>query len=77
MDTDIGTVTRHMVRDALSDGRIMVRATKDICLLLLNDEKIADIDVDIVQLWDDKNGLLKSGVLYTDDEIDEGNGVII
>lgn len=63
---DIGAATRHAVRDKVMDGHILERAVKDIQYLLSTSEADADlaIDVDILNLWDGKNGLVKSGVLY-------------
>lgn len=65
-DDDIGRITRLKVRDAFTDGKIIKRIVKDIQYLL-------DIDADeqlqseVISLWDDKNNLVKHGVLYTED----------
>jgi len=71
---DIGAITRRVVRDAISDGRIMVRAVKDIRTILL-DEQESEIEpeAEIIQLWDDINGLVKSGVSYTNSDFDEND----
>ena len=82
---DIGRVTRHRVRDAISDGRILEVIVRDIRNLLLSDaETLALPEVDIVNLWDDKEGEVASGVSYRnslpideDEELStEGYGVI-
>ena len=73
---DIGRDTRHAVRDAIKDGRIMVRMVRDIRVLLM-DEAEEEIDVDIVELWDDKQGFLKSGVAYKDEAPEEGYGQVL
>jgi CRISPR-associated protein Cas1 len=78
--TDIGVATRHAVRDAIADGRIMERTAHDIRYLLLDGQvargaashgDVADGDTaeaaffaDTVSLWDEKLGLTKSGRLY-------------
>jgi len=69
---DIGSITRRAVRDAISDGRIMLRTVKDIRSILLNEQE-CEIEADTIQLWDDKNGFVKSGVSYAgvDDEDSE------
>lgn len=62
---DIGRVTRHRVRDAISDGRILEVIVRDVRKLLLSDAEIlAQPEVDIVNLWDDKEGEVASGVSY-------------
>ena len=63
---DIGADTRRAVRDLISDGRILERCTKDIRRLILGtDETEAEhFYVDILNLWDDKIGEVKSGVGY-------------
>jgi CRISPR-associated protein Cas1 len=79
---DIGSITRRAVRDAVSDGRILTRAVRDIRYLLLESDD--DVDADILELWDDKHGFTKSGVAYgkeldeiDDAEINEGYGDIL
>lgn len=78
--TDIGSFTRRAVRDAICDGRILIRAVKDIRFLLM-EETEDDINIDIVELWDNKNGFVKSGVAYgIDDETEndvEGYGEVL
>jgi CRISPR-associated protein Cas1 len=63
---DIGADTRRAVRDLISDGRILERCTKDIRRLLLGSDEAEqeNFAVDIVRLWDNKLGELKSGVSY-------------
>jgi len=69
--SDIGSSTRRAVRDAISNGHILSRAVKDIRFLLM-DEVEDDVNIDIVELWDDKNGFVKSGVAYkVDDDSNE------
>jgi len=80
--SDIGSSTRRAVRDAINDGRILAQAVKDIRDLLM-EEAEDEINLDIVELWDDKNGFVKSGVAYgrceevEDEEIAEGYGEIL
>jgi CRISPR-associated protein Cas1 len=67
---DIGSVTRRAVRDAIVDGKILVRTAQDIQLLLLreNEEEssLDELDFlgDLVKLWDEKKGFVDSGVTY-------------
>lgn len=62
---DIGKHTRRAVRDKISDGKILTRSVLDIRYLLTgNKESEEDAEIDVVELWDDKNGNLKSGVSY-------------
>jgi CRISPR-associated protein Cas1 len=62
---DVGSQTRHMVRDAMADGHILERCARDIRLLL--DETEADDgapEVSTLHLWDDKQGWMQSAVSY-------------
>jgi CRISPR-associated protein Cas1 len=61
---DIGALTRRAVRDAINDGHILIRAVKDIRALLLDSNQESDIETDVLKLWDDKQGAVKSGVDY-------------
>jgi CRISPR-associated protein Cas1 len=67
---DIGSVTRRAVRDAIADGRILERLTKDIRFLLLYRYTVDDVVDepeyfgDIVNLWDEKSGFVKNAVSY-------------
>lgn len=73
---NIGAVTRRAVRDAISDGSILERMVQDIRELLLGIaedgtmQDVPEIDINIVQLWDDKNGFVKNAVSYGK-ELDE------
>jgi CRISPR-associated protein Cas1 len=64
---DIGGTTRRAVRDAIRDGTIMARAARDIRRLLLPGGEGADESTplaDVVQLWDDRRGLVAAGRSY-------------
>jgi CRISPR-associated protein Cas1 len=84
---DIGGATRRAVRDAISDGKIMERCAKDIVQLLMREEnEQLDFEADVLTLWDDKTGDVKSGVSYGNSSYDtqedtyspeEGYGSII
>ncbi len=71
---DIGGVVRRRVRDEISDGHILERAVKDIHRLLLSDSVLGEeIETDVLNLWDDKEGLVPNAVSYGKelDKIDE------
>jgi CRISPR-associated protein Cas1 len=62
---DIGHTTRHRVRDAISSGRILQQAVRDIRFLLLGEEASKDEkDTEVLFLWDDKVGSVAYGVSY-------------
>ena len=67
---DIGAVTRRAVRDAIAEGRILEQIVKDIRELLLgtaedgSQQNVQDIEIEVVQLWDDKKGFVKNAVSY-------------
>jgi len=75
---NIGAVTRRAVRDAIADGSILGRMVKDIRELLLgisengSPQDVPEIETNVVQLWDDKNGFVKNAVSYGK-ELDELN----
>ncbi|APT18717.1 CRISPR-associated protein Cas1 [Amylolactobacillus amylotrophicus DSM 20534] len=62
-DDDIGRITRLAMRDAFVDGKLMVRMVKDL-KYLFNTKEIERIESDVLNLWDDKEGLQKFGVAY-------------
>ncbi|BDR60575.1 type I-E CRISPR-associated endonuclease Cas1e [Lactobacillus xylocopicola] len=66
-EKDIGSRTRLAMRDAFVDGKIMIRMVKDLKFLLDAED---DQEVESLGLWDDKTGLQKYGVQYS--ERDEG-----
>ncbi|MCL1912944.1 MAG: type I-E CRISPR-associated endonuclease Cas1e [Eubacteriaceae bacterium] len=70
---DIGRYTRRAIRDAIKDGKILARVAKDIRSLLM-DEMEEDATWDVVELWDDKNGFVKSGVSYGSNIEEEPSG---
>ena len=91
-DEDIGSITRRSMRDAISGGNLLFRIVQDIRTLLLNEVAEDDkSEVNVIYLWDDKNGFVKNAISYgreydVDDEyentfkndaIEDGNGEII
>lgn len=89
---DIGAVTRRAVRDAIADGSILERIVKDIRELLLGSAEdglqldAPEIDTEVLQLWDDKNGYVKNAVSYgkeldepdlEETELTEGYGTLL
>jgi len=74
---DIGRTTRRAMRDAINETKLLARIVKDIRKLLMEDVE-EDTAWDVVELWDDKNGFLRSGVSYgVDEESDVGYGDIL
>ncbi len=63
---DVGAQTRRAVRDAVHDGSILVRCTRDIRALLLGEESdpAFDLDADVVDLWDGAGRSVASGTAY-------------
>jgi len=85
---DIGGATRRVVRDKISDGRILDRTVKDIRRLLLADENDIEKneDYEVLNIWDGKDKYVKSGISYGkdldengsfDQRLDDGYGVIL
>lgn len=82
---DIGSSTRHRVRDAISDGNILKQAVKDIRGLLLgNMAAEEEMETDVLHLWDDKKGFVANAVSYgkefdkpEEEELENGYGTIL
>ena len=62
---DIGRLTRLRVRDSFVDGRLIAMIVKDLKELLEVDFT-EEVEVDSIDLWDDKNELVKYGVNYSE-----------
>lgn len=62
---DVAGDTRRRVRDALRSSDVLVRCVKDLKRLLLPADH-SDFDVDIVRLWDDRQGVLAGGIDYSE-----------
>lgn len=62
-EEDIGRLTRLRVRDAFVDGKLMARIVKDL-QSLLQVEDSDRFDIDVINLWDDKEKLVPHGVSY-------------
>lgn len=68
-DDDIGSETRKKVRDAMVDGKIMSQIVKDIQYLLDVDEEDENyIEIETMNLWDDKQKLVKYGISYRESD---------
>ena len=66
-DDDIGRITRHRVRDKFMETKLLEKIVKD--LQFLFEIKAEDeIYAEVLNLWDDKNDLVKSGVSYKERE---------
>ncbi|MDR1634693.1 MAG: type I-E CRISPR-associated endonuclease Cas1e [Bifidobacteriaceae bacterium] len=65
---DVGGTTRRAVRDAIRDGLIMTRISRDIKLLLLGPSSDSDEDspenYDVIELWDGRTGTVSGGISY-------------
>ncbi|MCB5279501.1 MAG: type I-E CRISPR-associated endonuclease Cas1e [Candidatus Methanomethylophilaceae archaeon] len=62
---DIGSVTRHAVRDSISKGQIIERIVSDIHNLLLGCDAYQDnVSISVLNLWDERFGFVSSGVSY-------------
>ncbi|TAM71065.1 MAG: type I-E CRISPR-associated endonuclease Cas1 [Microbacteriaceae bacterium] len=69
--SDVEAETRHAVRDAVIDGAILTRCSRDIRQLLLPDETDDDDAVlgtyaDVVELWDGGSRQVAAGTSYGD-----------
>ena len=68
---DIGSATRHNIRDAVYDLKLLKRMVKDIRMLLGSPEPDETTrNADYVGLWDDRAGEVPAGKSYANDEWD-------
>ena len=73
----IGQAARRAMRDAISAARLMPRIAEDVRELLMDSDE-TDLSGYVLELWDDKNGFVKSGVSYgEDDDEDSGYGELL
>ncbi|MGX7107626.1 type I-E CRISPR-associated endonuclease Cas1e [Hutsoniella sourekii] len=61
-EDDIPRITRQLMRDAFVDGKLMKQIVKDLQFLLQID--MADISIETLSLWDNKEELVSYGVSY-------------
>lgn len=64
---DIGASTRHRMRDALYDGKLMARSVRDTRVLILGGDH-QEPEFDVVRLWDGGTAELPGGVSYPLDD---------
>lgn len=64
-DDDIGRLSRLKMRDYFVDGKLMSRIVKDI-QYLLEIEQDEEVFIDTINLWDDKDRLVRHGVNYSE-----------
>ena len=62
-DDDIGTLARKKVRDALVDGKLTAQIVKDL-QYLMEIEADETIEIETLNLWDDKVNLVEYGISY-------------
>ena len=60
---DIGKITRHAVRDKFVEKKLMEQVVADIKYLLDEED---GIEADLINLWDDKEDLVKYGINYSE-----------
>lgn len=68
-EDDIGQITRLRMRDAFQNGKIIKKAVQDI-QYLLNVSEDEQVEADLVNLWDDKEGSVKYGINYSEFKLD-------
>jgi CRISP-associated protein Cas1 len=63
----LGAETRRRMRDRLHDGKLLTRCAGDIQTLLLGasgEDADAQLEAEVLSLWDDRGGAVPAGVLY-------------
>lgn len=73
---DISSEMRRRTRDAMREYHLLEKMVKDIRSLMLTEEEFADEnETDVIELWDDKKGSVRSGILYEeyDSRLDDGS----
>lgn len=67
LEDDIGRIARLRIRDEIVDGKIIKQIVKDLQKLLLVEVE-DEFSVDIINLWDESNSLVKHGINYSEEE---------
>ena len=60
---DVGTLARLAVRDKMVDGKLLKRIVDDL-QFLMKVEDDEQIEIDVLNLWDDKNETVRYGISY-------------
>ncbi|WP_311443788.1 type I-E CRISPR-associated endonuclease Cas1e [Ezakiella coagulans] len=60
---DVGTLARLAVRDKMVDGKLLKRIVDDL-QYLMKVEDSEQIEIDVINLWDDKNENVRHGISY-------------
>lgn len=60
---DVGTLARLAVRDKMVDGKLLKRIVDDL-QYLMKVEDDEQIEIDVLNLWDDKNETVRYGISY-------------
>lgn len=63
---DIGRIARLKVRDAFVDGKVLARIIHDVQMLVGVEDKEL-LEVETLNLWDNKEGNIKYGINYSND----------
>lgn len=63
---DIGRIARLKVRDAFVDGKVLARIIRDVQTLVGVEDKEL-LEVETLNLWDNKEGNIKYGINYSND----------
>ena len=60
---NVGTLARLAVRDKMVDGKLLKRIVDDLQYLMKVEED-EQIEIDVLNLWDDKNETVRYGISY-------------
>lgn len=60
---DVGTLARLAMRDKMVDGKLLKRIVDDL-QYLMKVEDSEQIEIDVINLWDDKNENVRHGISY-------------
>ena len=60
---ELESIVRRKVRDRMVELHLLERMVKDIKMLLTNESAVSE-DVDVLYLWDNKEGEIRSGISY-------------
>ncbi len=65
-EDDIGAVTRRRVRDEFARTKILKQIARDL-QHLMQIPSTEQVEIDVLNLWDDKEGLVANGVNYSEE----------
>lgn len=69
-ESNIGVAARHGMRDLIFESKVIQRCVKDIKYLLGEYEEKGDLEVEVLELWDERGESVLGGSNYSTDDFE-------